>query len=190
MPVSIIHTADWQIGKQFANVPGDAGAILREQRFQTVRRIADVARERAVDAVLVAGDVFDSNAVKDETVRRTINAMEGFAGPWVLLPGNHDAALAESVWTRMKGWGIAENLVLAATSREPIVLANGGMIVLPAPLRRKQEAVDLTEWFDAAETPAAAVRIGLAQGQRCRPPGRIKRKRKTLSPRIALTGRG
>ena len=163
MPVSIIHTADWQIGKQFANIPGDAGAMLREQRFHTVRRIADVARERAVDAVLVAGDVFDSNAVKDETVRRTIKALEGFAGPWVLLPGNHDAALAESVWTRIKRWGTAAKLVLA-TSREPIVLANGGMVVLPAPLRHKQEAVDLTEWFDAAETPAAAVRIGLAHG--------------------------
>ena len=27
-------------------------------------------------------------------------AMVGYAGPWVLIPGNHDAALAESVWTR------------------------------------------------------------------------------------------
>jgi DNA repair exonuclease SbcCD nuclease subunit len=67
MPISVIHTADWQIGKPFANIPGDAGAMLREQRFQTIRRIAEVARERAVDAVLVAGDVFDSDAVKEET---------------------------------------------------------------------------------------------------------------------------
>ena len=163
MSISVIHTADWQIGKTFGNIPGDAGAMLREQRFQTIRRIAELARERAVDAVLVAGDVFDSNAVKDETIRRAMNAMEGFAGPWVLLPGNHDAALAESVWTRIMRWGVPENLLLA-TSPEPIVLANGRMAVLPAPLRRKQEVVDLTEWFDPAETPPEAVRIGLAHG--------------------------
>jgi hypothetical protein len=163
MPISVIHTADWQIGKTFGNIPGDAGAMLREQRFQTIRRIAELARERAADAVLVAGDVFDSNAVKDETIRRAINAMEGFVGPWVLLPGNHDAALAESVWTRIKRWGVRENLVLA-TWPEPIVLVNGRIAVLPAPLRRKQEVVDLTEWFDRAATPPGAVRIGLAHG--------------------------
>jgi DNA repair exonuclease SbcCD nuclease subunit len=163
MPISVIHTADWQIGKAFGNIPGDAGAMLREQRFQTIRRIAELARERAADAVLVAGDVFDSNAVKDETIRRALNAMEGFAGPWVLLPGNHDAALAESVWTRITRWGIRENLLLA-TSPEPIVLAEGRMVVLPAPLRRKQEVIDLTEWFDSAATAPGAVRIGLAHG--------------------------
>jgi Calcineurin-like phosphoesterase len=163
MPISVIHTADWQIGKIFGNIPGDAGAVLREQRFHTIRRIAELARERAADAVLVAGDVFDSNVVKDETIRRAMNAMEGFAGPWVLLPGNHDAALAESVWTRIMRWGVPENLLLA-TSPEPIVLADGRMVVLPAPLRRKQEVVDLTEWFDAVETAPEAVRIGLAHG--------------------------
>jgi DNA repair exonuclease SbcCD nuclease subunit len=162
MAISIIHTADWQIGKTFGHIPGDAGAMLREQRFQTIRRIAELARNRAVDAVLVAGDVFDGNAVKDETIRRTIKAMDGF-GPWVLLPGNHDAALAESVWTRIMRWGVPDNLRLA-TSPEAVVLANGRAVVLPAPLRRKQETVDLTEWFDAAETPVAAVRIGLAHG--------------------------
>ena len=163
MAISVIHTADWQIGKAFANIPGDAGAMLREQRFQAIRRIAEVARDRAVDAVLVAGDVFDGNAIKDETIRRAMSAMEGFSGPWVLLPGNHDAALAESVWTRIVRWGVPDNLLLA-TSPEPIVLADGRMVILPAPLRRKRETVDLTEWFDAAETPAAAIRIGLAHG--------------------------
>lgn len=163
MPISVIHTADWQIGKTFGNIPGDAGAMLREQRFQTIRRVAELARQRAADAILVAGDVFDSNAVKDETIRRAFNAMEAFDGPWVLLPGNHDAALAESVWTRIMRRGVREN-VLLATSPEPILLANGRIAVLPAPLRRKQEVVDLTEWFDGAETPPGAVRLGLAHG--------------------------
>lgn len=163
MSITIIHTADWQIGKAFANIPGDTGAMLREQRFETIHRIAEVARERAVDAVLVAGDVFDANTVKDETLRRAINAMQDYSGPWVLLPGNHDAALAESVWTRIARCGVPENLVLA-TSPVPIVLAGGRVVVLPAPLQRRHEAVDLTEWFDAAQTTAFAVRIGLAHG--------------------------
>ena len=85
MSITLLHTADWQIGKQFANVPGDPGAALRLQRLDTVKAIAGLAKERAVDAVLVAGDVFEDNAVSDETLRRTLNAMAPFAGPWVLL---------------------------------------------------------------------------------------------------------
>jgi DNA repair exonuclease SbcCD nuclease subunit len=86
-----LHTADWQLGKPFGSVPGDAGAILREARFEAVRRIAALAHEHQVDAVLVAGDVFDSNLASEATLSRALAAMRGFAGPWLLLPGNHDA---------------------------------------------------------------------------------------------------
>jgi DNA repair exonuclease SbcCD nuclease subunit len=99
MAITLLHTADWQVGKAFANFEGDAGALLRTQRLKTVERIAKIASERHVDVVLVAGDVFETNAVADDTLRRTLNQMQAFKGPWVLLPGNHDAALADSVWT-------------------------------------------------------------------------------------------
>ena len=38
-----LHTADWQLGLRLNYVPGDHGASLRRQRFQTVERIAEVA---------------------------------------------------------------------------------------------------------------------------------------------------
>jgi hypothetical protein len=38
-------------------------------------------------------------------MRRLFLAMQGFTGPWCLLPGNHDAALSESVWTRVRCTG-------------------------------------------------------------------------------------
>jgi DNA repair exonuclease SbcCD nuclease subunit len=114
--------------------------------------------------VLVAGDVFDDNAVSDQTLRRTLEAMRGFAGPWVLLPGNHDAALAESVWTRMRRLGLLPDNVHLALEAEPLLLCSGRLAVLPAPLRRRREADDLTAWYDAAETPEGAVRVGLAHG--------------------------
>jgi len=94
----------------FANFEGDAGALLRTQRLKTVDRIANIARDQRVDAVLVAGDVFETNAVADDTLRRTLNQMQSFNGPWVLLPGNHDAALADSVWTRLTRIGLPGNV--------------------------------------------------------------------------------
>jgi len=161
--VCFIHTADWQIGKLFGTIPDEARALLARQRIETVKRIAALATDNDADAVLVAGDVYETNAVSDETIRRTVNALETFRGPWVLLPGNHDAALAESPWTRMRRFGLPENVILA-TAPEPVGLANGRLTVLPAPLQRRHEAVDLTAWFDDAPCEEGAVRVGLAHG--------------------------
>lgn len=163
MALRILHTADWQIGKVFGEFPEEIGVVLRRQRIKTVERLARLAAEQAVDAVLVAGDVFETNTLADETLRRTLEAMRHYRGPWVLLPGNHDAALAESAWTRLQRLGVADNVHLALTP-EPLLLAEGKLAVLPAPLTRRHELDDLTAGFDAVETPPEAVRVGLAHG--------------------------
>jgi len=164
MPLTLLHTADWQIGKQFAPIAGDAGAMLRTQRLETIRALAALAGERRVDAVLVAGDVFEDNAVSDETLRRTMNALTGFQGSWVLLPGNHDAALAQSAWSRLRRLAIVPDNVVLATAPGPIELCDGRLCVLPAPLQRRHELRDLTDYFDAVETGPGVFRVGLAHG--------------------------
>jgi 3',5'-cyclic AMP phosphodiesterase CpdA len=163
MAIRILHTADWQLGKPFAGLSGDTGALLRAARFDAVRTIARLAREHEVDAVLVAGDVFDDNYVERATVAKALAAMREFDGPWLLLPGNHDPALAASVWTRIAGDGPPEQVRLATTP-EPLPVADGMAVVLPAPLTERHSQDDLTAWIDQAATPAAAVRIGLAHG--------------------------
>ncbi len=164
MSLTLLHTADWQIGKQFATIEGDAGAVLRSQRLETIKALAALADERRVDAVLVAGDVFEDNAVSDETLRRTMNALAGFQGPWVLLPGNHDAALAQSAWSRLRRLDIVPDNVMLATEPGPLELCDGRLCVLPAPLQRRHEVRDLSDYFDAVETGAGVFRVGLAHG--------------------------
>ena len=164
MSITFIHTADWQIGKQFANVPGDPGAALRRQRVDTVKAIAELAQQRRVDAVLVAGDVFEDNAVADETLRRTVNAMAPYPGPWLLLPGNHDAGLTQSAWSRLRRLAVAPDNVIFADRPEPIELCRGRLLVLPAPLRRRHEVRDLTQWYDTCPSSAGVLRVGMAHG--------------------------
>ena len=95
-----LHTADWQIGRQYSQFAVDDGVAIAEARLGAVVTLARLATENHVDAVFVAGDVFDTQTVADKTILRLFNAMRGYTGPWILIPGNHDAALAESVWTR------------------------------------------------------------------------------------------
>jgi DNA repair exonuclease SbcCD nuclease subunit len=162
--IKILHTADWQIGKQFGFIAQDAGAIVRVQRLKTIEKIAKLAVDRCVDAVVVAGDVFENNTLADDTLRKTLQAMRSFGdGKWILLPGNHDPASAESAWTRLERIRIPENIV-TATSEAPIFLNDKGAAILPAPLHRKHEAGDLTEALGNINTPEGVVRIGLAHG--------------------------
>ena len=159
-----LHTADWQIGRQFSSFDADTAPLLAEARFAAVERLAQLATEHAVDAVLVAGDVFDAQTVSDKTIRRLFQLLAGFAGPWLLIPGNHDAALAESVWTR------AERLQCVPANAHLLLapqvhsFPERGFAVLPAPLRQRHTHDDATAWMDAADTPVGLVRVGLAHG--------------------------
>jgi len=160
----LLHTADWQIGRQYERFAPEDGAALSEARLLTVETIAALARDEAVDVVLVAGDVFDAQTVSDRTIRRLFNALAAHTGPWVLLPGNHDAALAESVWTRAQRLGAVPEHVHLVLAPEPLTLAEQGLVILPAPLTQRRTVIDLTDWFDTAETPPELLRVGLAHG--------------------------
>lgn len=162
--VKLLHTADWQIGKLFGQFEPDEAALLAEARFRAVERLASLADEQHVDLVLVPGDIFDAQGVADKTIHRLFNAMKGFSGPWVLIPGNHDAGLSESVWTRATRLDAVADNVHVCLRPEPLFIESLGVVVLPAPLTQRNTHADLTEWFATAETPAGMYRIGLAHG--------------------------
>lgn len=159
-----LHTADWQIGRQYGQFETDDAAILAEARFDVVARIAALAAERRVDAVLVAGDVFDTQGVSDRTIRRLFAAMAAYAGPWVMIAGNHDAALADSVWSRAAQLGCIPANVHVPTRIGVVDLPAINLAVLAAPLTQRHTYDDVTQSFDTLDTEAGRVRVGLAHG--------------------------
>lgn len=157
-----IHTSDWQLGKPFGRAPGEARAALQEARLDAIDAIAAAARREGAGFVLVAGDVFDSSEPGDRVYRQALTRMKAASDiRWVLLPGNHDPARADGLWTRLVGE--APDMVTACLEPTPLDLGDG-VWLLPAPLQFKRALEDPTAWFDSAETPAGATRIGLAHG--------------------------
>lgn len=160
--VHFLHTADWQIGTRFGQFGAEEAALLGEARFEAVERIAALAAERQVQAVLVAGDVFDQQTVSDRVIRRLFGSLAGFSGPWIMIPGNHDAGLAESVWTRAAALGcIPPNVQVCL---KPAMIELGDCAVLAAPLTQRHTLDDVTAVFDDTPTPAGMIRIGLSHG--------------------------
>jgi DNA repair exonuclease SbcCD nuclease subunit len=160
----LLHTADWQIGRAFNSFQPESAVPLAQARLDAVKRLAELATEHQVDAVLVAGDVFDAQTLGERTVRQLFAALAGFSGPWVLLPGNHDAALEESIWSHAQRLGVVPANVHLALRAQPLLLDAARLAVLPAPLTQRHTATDLTQWFAHAVTPEGYARIGLAHG--------------------------
>ncbi len=88
MSLRFIHTSDWHLGRQFHNV-----SLLEDQRH-ALDQLVEIIRERQVDAVLVAGDIYDRSVppaaaveLLDETVHRICYELQV---PLILIAGNHD----------------------------------------------------------------------------------------------------
>jgi DNA repair exonuclease SbcCD nuclease subunit len=163
MAIRFIHTADWQIGKPFANFPSELGGELAAARLSAISRIAGIARARAAAHVLVAGDIFDSEKLDTVLLRRTLESLKREADvTWLLLPGNHDPARSDGIWDRIAAIGLPANVVVLGAEK-PFELSRYA-VVLPAPLTSKTPGRDPTEWYGGAATSPGQIRIGLAHG--------------------------
>ncbi|WIE83929.1 exonuclease SbcCD subunit D [Curtobacterium sp. MCPF17_021] len=84
----ILHTGDWHLGRTLL------GADLLEHQAAFTDWLVDLARERAVDLVVIAGDVYDRAIPPVDAVRMLSRVLERLAETMtvVLTPGNHDSA--------------------------------------------------------------------------------------------------
>lgn len=163
MGFTFLHTADWQLGKRFGAFDGDKPALLRDQRLQAVERLAKAASVGGCSAVLVAGDVFDSETVPQSLSAQLLARLADYSTlTWHLLPGNHDPARRGSVWGGLVERGLPANVRVHAESK-PAELAPG-VVLLPSPLTAKRAGEDPTAWMGACPTAPGTVRIGLAHG--------------------------
>ncbi|MGY1748086.1 exonuclease SbcCD subunit D [Modestobacter sp. SYSU DS0511] len=85
----LLHTSDWHIGRSLH------GTDLLAEQEAVLRRLADVVTGERVDAVVVAGDVYDRavpSADATAVLDRALTRLRTAGAQVVLTPGNHDSA--------------------------------------------------------------------------------------------------
>jgi DNA repair protein SbcD/Mre11 len=117
----LLHTSDWHLGRSLH------GTDLLAEQEAVLTQLADVVRSERVDALLVAGDVYDRavpSADATAVLDRALTRLRAAGAQVVLTPGNHDSA-------RRLGFGsglfaAAGVHVRAETPRldEPVLLAD------------------------------------------------------------------
>jgi exonuclease SbcD len=85
--VRFLHTADWHVGKPLR------GRSRMDEYAKALEQVAGIAVDRRVDAVLVAGDVFDSPAPPPEAEKLVYDFLARLLPEriaCVVIAGNHD----------------------------------------------------------------------------------------------------
>ncbi len=118
-----LHTSDWHIGKPLRNQKRDAEYIA------ALEEVLSIAKDERVDAVLVAGDVFDSAVPPPEAERiffHFAGELVGAGIPAVIIAGNHDHP------KRMNAYAPVLGRLGIHVVGEPVLADEGGVIELPS----------------------------------------------------------
>ncbi|RUR37878.1 exonuclease SbcCD subunit D [Vreelandella populi] len=86
----LLHTADWHLGRLFHNV-----SLLEDQRH-VLEQLIKIIDQESVDAVLIAGDVYDRSVPPAAAVTLLDDVLGELCQvrglPVVIISGNHDGA--------------------------------------------------------------------------------------------------
>ena len=164
MGLRLLHTSDWQLGKVFRFVDSATMGLLQDARLQAITRLGNLATTNGARYILVAGDVYDMEALSPRSINRPLERMRSFAGiQWHLLPGNHDPYRPNGLWDQLLRRGLPGNVHVHVTS-QPTTLEDEVAVLLPAPLLHRRRLDDPTGYMDQAEIPEGIIRVGLAHG--------------------------
>jgi exonuclease SbcD len=153
----LLHTSDWHLGRQFH------GASLLQEQAAALDRIVALAAEAEVDAVLIAGDLYDRAIPPAEAVQLfndTLARLSRGGAAVVAIAGNHDSHVRVSIYDPLLsafGVTIRGDVRRAA---EPVLVTprRGGAPVAIYPLPYLEPSVDgplLAALGEAAHDEAA-----------------------------------
>jgi DNA repair exonuclease SbcCD nuclease subunit len=158
-----LHTADWQLGMTRHFLAGDAQPRYSAARRDAVAGLGALAAEVGAEFVVVAGDVFEHNQLSPQVIGQSLEAMRAIAIPVYLLPGNHDALDASSVYTSaLFGAERPDNVVVL--DRPGVHQVRPGLEIVAAPWRSKAPTTDLVAEVLEGLSPGAVTRVLVAHG--------------------------
>ncbi|MBE0470709.1 MAG: exonuclease SbcCD subunit D [Methyloprofundus sp.] len=88
--MKFIHTSDWHIGRLFQNIS------LLEDQCHVLQQLKDYAKQHQVDALIIAGDIFDRSVPPADAVQALDKFLNEIAFelalPIIMISGNHDSS--------------------------------------------------------------------------------------------------
>jgi DNA repair exonuclease SbcCD nuclease subunit len=111
--VVLVHSSDLHVDEDRTVAYGGDGTAALHSVLATARAVR-------ADILLLAGDTFENNQLGAAILDRAGRLLAQAAFPIVILPGNHDPALADSVFVRGGFGGLPNVSILGVTHDEAV----------------------------------------------------------------------
>jgi DNA repair exonuclease SbcCD nuclease subunit len=154
--MKILHFADLHLDAAFAWAPPDIAAKRRQAIRDTLIRICDAARERRVDLLTCAGDLYEQERFVPDTASFLVSTFAGLQSiPVLIAPGNHDWLSPASIYTTAK-W--SANVSIFRHDRLSAFEIQPGLIIWGAAHRAPANTDDFLSRF---RTDSTGINLGL-----------------------------
>lgn len=94
--VKIIHTGDLHLDSAFTSLSPEDAKLRRADQRKLITKLIDIANVECADAIIIAGDLFDSYPIYSDTAKSVLSDFERAAMPIFITPGNHDPYTSDS----------------------------------------------------------------------------------------------
>ncbi|CAN5713182.1 exonuclease SbcCD subunit D [soil metagenome] len=160
-----LHTGDWHVGKTIR------GRSRVDESERALAQVVDIAVTEGVDALLVAGDVYEQRAASPEADRLVFDTLARLSSagiPVVAVAGNHDSPARFEAFARLLA---AVDVHLVARVRRPdaggllpLVSRDGkeSALVACVPFVAERRFADAAEAFAAPESSFNSYAQGMA----------------------------
>jgi exonuclease SbcD len=176
MPL-LLHLADVHLGARHADM-GAAAVRQRERQLAAFTRAIDEGLKAGVDAALVCGDLFDSNAQPRRSVERAVSELKRLTERGirvVIIPGTHDVYDSRSIYRafdlpRLAGLPPGSDLMTVLTPERPeLLLKDLDLIVYGRVFATKRAPRSPLAGFDVRADDRASWKVGMVHGSRLLP---------------------
>ena len=166
--LKLLHTADLHLGLESGQFEPDDRRRLARARLEVAKTILSVAEQYDVDAVLWAGDIFDTPEPAEDWWRgfaEVLGGRHGWRRPVVLLPGNHDPLKLNSVFHAEHEFRrLLPDWVHVVDSDRFELALNEHAVLLATPCRSTAGAEDLALSLPGRPPGDTRIRVGLEHG--------------------------
>ncbi len=132
MALRLLHTSDVHLGRAFGYL-GERAPEHQERLKRAFERVYRLAHQHNCQAVLIAGDLFDSPRVSRGWVEFALTIISSVSIPTVLIPGNHDPIEHHP----LRGFSLPNQLhFLTEPTRTRVLPLDLEIVAIPAGLER------------------------------------------------------
>jgi DNA repair exonuclease SbcCD nuclease subunit len=152
--IVVVHSSDLHVDHDYtARLHGGDGTA-------GLNCVLEAARGLAADVVLLAGDTFDSHRVPQDLIEQAAAVIGASALPVVILPGNHDPAIATAIYRDGPLKAVKNLHVIGVTHDEAIAFPNLALEVWGRPHRDYDDMIP----FAAVRARRSRWLIAMAHG--------------------------